>query len=91
MPLYEYKCSRCHYKFEIVQKVGAAPPQNCPKCGGPLSKVISAPALQFRGQGWYITDYARKKSPDGEEKKAEKPPSEKKEPESKVPKPPAAG
>lgn len=90
MPLYEYKCTRCQYKFEIVQKFGASPPPNCPKCGGPLSKVISAPALQFRGQGWYITDYAAKKSPDKEEKKVEKAPSEKKEAGPKAPEPSAS-
>jgi putative FmdB family regulatory protein len=75
MPLYEYKCSQCGYEFEVVQKSGAQPPKKCPKCSGPLRKLPSAPAIQFKGSGWYITDYS-KKSPGG----ADKAPAEKSEP-----------
>jgi putative FmdB family regulatory protein len=68
MPLYEYKCSNCHSRFEYMQKANDPPKKKCPKCGGQLIKVISASALQFKGQGWYVTDYARKKA--GPEDKA---------------------
>jgi putative FmdB family regulatory protein len=67
MPLYEYKCSDCHSKFEYMQKASDPPKKKCPKCGGLLIKIISAPAIQFKGQGWYVTDYSRK-SRAGEDK-----------------------
>lgn len=73
MPLYEYKCLRCGARFEVLQKVSDSSLKKCVKCGGKLEKVISAPALQFKGEGWYVTDYARKNKPD----KEEKPPKEK--------------
>ncbi|MBM3298155.1 MAG: zinc ribbon domain-containing protein [Candidatus Aminicenantes bacterium] len=60
MPIYEYQCLDCKHEFETMQKASDPPEKKCPKCGGRLSKVISAPALQFKGGGWYITDYARK-------------------------------
>jgi putative FmdB family regulatory protein len=60
MPLYEYKCRDCQSHFEFMQKVSDPPKKKCPKCGGPLEKILTAPALQFKGQGWYITDYSRK-------------------------------
>jgi len=60
MPLYEYKCSECGFIFEVLQKVNEQPQNKCPKCGGSVKKVISAPTLQFKGSGWYITDYAQK-------------------------------
>lgn len=60
MPLYEYKCSECGFIFEVLQKVNEQPKNKCPKCGGSVKKVISAPTLQFKGSGWYITDYAQK-------------------------------
>jgi len=85
MPLYEYKCSQCHFIFEILQRFSDKPPMKCPRCGGTVSKVLSPPALQFKGEGWYITDYAHKKSPDKEEKTKEKPAPEKTEPKAKVP------
>ncbi|MFW6139995.1 MAG: FmdB family zinc ribbon protein [Acidobacteriota bacterium] len=59
MPLYEYECSKCHKKIEIIQKVGEPPPKKCPYCGGILNKLVSTPAIQFKGSGWYVTDYAR--------------------------------
>ncbi len=61
MPLYEYKCSKCQKKIEIIQKVGDPAPTKCPFCGGSLKKLISIPAIQFKGSGWYVTDYAAKK------------------------------
>jgi putative FmdB family regulatory protein len=79
MPLYEYKCSNCHYSFEKVQKVNDKPPKKCPKCGSPLAKVITAPALKFKGNGWYITDYPPKQSSSKDEQPKEKKESPKKE------------
>ena len=66
MPLYEYQCESCHHRFEKIQKSFSDPPvETCPKCGnGPVRKLISSPAIQFKGTGWYITDYAKKSSTD---------------------------
>ena len=61
MPLYEYLCPKCG-TFELVRKFSDAPLERCPTCGGPIEKLASAPAIQFKGTGWYITDYARKSS-----------------------------
>jgi len=60
MPLYEYQCEKCGHRFEKIQRVSDAPPEGCPVCGGAVHKLQSAPAFQFKGSGWYITDYARK-------------------------------
>ncbi len=60
MPLYEYRCTSCDYRFEKIQKVSDATETACPKCGGELVRPLSAPALQFKGAGWYINDYAPK-------------------------------
>jgi putative FmdB family regulatory protein len=63
MPLYEYECGACGHRFETIQqKFSDPPPERCPKCGGAVRKLQSAPAIQFKGSGWYITDYARKDS-----------------------------
>jgi len=59
MPLYEYQCDACGHRFEVIQKFSDAPIEVCPKCGGPVGKLLSSPAIQFKGSGWYITDYAR--------------------------------
>jgi putative FmdB family regulatory protein len=59
MPLYEYQCDACAHRFEVIQKFSDAPLTTCPKCGGPVRKLLSSPAIQFKGSGWYITDYAR--------------------------------
>jgi len=59
MPLYEYLCNKCAKKTEVIQRVGETPLKVCPHCGGRLKKAISAPAIQFKGSGWYVTDYAR--------------------------------
>jgi putative FmdB family regulatory protein len=59
MPLYEYACEKCGDRFEVMQKFSDAPLTTHEKCGGPVHRLISAPALQFKGSGWYITDYAK--------------------------------
>ena len=63
MPLYEYECASCQHRFEVLQKISDPPPEHCPSCGGPVHKRQSAPAFQFKGTGWYVTDYARKDQP----------------------------
>lgn len=67
VPIYEYECESCDERFELMQKFSDKPVKKCPKCGGAVHKVLSAPALHFKGTGWYVTDYA---SP--ERKKAQK-------------------
>jgi putative FmdB family regulatory protein len=62
MPIYEYQCTKCHEVCEVLQRAKDKPPEKCPKCGGPMVKRISSPAIQFKGTGWYITDYAKKNS-----------------------------
>jgi putative FmdB family regulatory protein len=59
LPLYEYECPK-DGTFERIQKFSDPPLAACPTCGGPIEKLLSAPAIQFKGTGWYITDYARK-------------------------------
>ena len=59
MPLYEYQCPK-DGTFELVRRFSDPPLEACPTCGGPIEKLLSAPAIQFKGSGWYITDYARK-------------------------------
>ena len=65
MPLYEYQCKKCKHRFEKIQKFSDRPVKKCPECGGPVDKLISAPAVQFKGSGWYVTDYARKGASSG--------------------------
>jgi putative FmdB family regulatory protein len=60
VPLYEYQCKKCKHKFEKIQKFSDRPIKKCPECGGPVEKVMHAPAVQFKGTGWYVTDYAGK-------------------------------
>jgi putative FmdB family regulatory protein len=60
MPLYEYECESCAKRFERIQKFSDPPADTCPSCGGAVRKLLSSPAIQFKGSGWYITDYARK-------------------------------
>ena len=62
MPLYEYECENCGHRFEVIQKFADAPLVECTKCKGTLRKLLSSPAIQFKGSGWYITDYANKNS-----------------------------
>lgn len=60
MPLYEYQCRKCGRRFEKIEKFSATPQTKCEACGGVIARLISVPAIQFKGTGWYITDYARK-------------------------------
>jgi putative FmdB family regulatory protein len=60
VPLYEYQCQKCKHKFEKIQKFSDRPIKKCPECGGPVEKVMHAPAVQFKGTGWYVTDYGGK-------------------------------
>src|ERR1700736_2300355 len=60
MPLYEYECKKCHDRFERIVKFSDPPMKKCPDCGGQVEQMISAPAVQFKGSGWYVTDYAKK-------------------------------
>jgi putative FmdB family regulatory protein len=60
VPLYEYQCKKCKHKFEKIQKFSDAPIRKCPECGGPVEKLLHAPAVQFKGTGWYVTDYGGK-------------------------------
>lgn len=62
MPLYEYECKKCKQRFERIQKFSDNPIKKCPQCGGAVERLISAPAVQFKGSGWYVTDYAQKSS-----------------------------
>ena len=62
MPLYEYECKKCGHRFERIQKFSDAMVKKCPDCGGKVEQMISAPAVQFKGSGWYVTDYGKKGS-----------------------------
>lgn len=64
MPLYEYECDGCQERFERLQRL-SDPAPGCPACGGPVQKRFSVPALQFKGSGWYVTDYSRQGSTSG--------------------------
>lgn len=57
MPIYEYLCSQCKERHEIIQRISEDPLTHCPKCGGEMRKLISSPAIQFKGSGFYKTDY----------------------------------
>jgi putative FmdB family regulatory protein len=64
MPLYEYRCSKCEKTFEVIQKFSDAPLTEHEGCGGSVERLLSAPAFQFKGSGWYVTDYAKSGSSD---------------------------
>jgi putative FmdB family regulatory protein len=64
MPLYEYECGQCG-RFEVIRKFSDEPLTACPTCGKPIEKLLSSPAIQFKGTGWYVTDYAGKSSAKG--------------------------
>ncbi|MDX1503202.1 MAG: FmdB family zinc ribbon protein [Thermoanaerobaculia bacterium] len=72
MPIYEYECGSCGERLEVIQRIQDLPLTECPECEGPLSRLVSAPAFQFKGTGWYVTDYAGKGSDGGENEKKEK-------------------
>jgi putative FmdB family regulatory protein len=83
MPLYEYECKKCGHRFEKIQKFSDKMVKKCPDCGGSVEQMISAPAVQFKGSGWYVTDYAKKSSSPGsggdsgsKDKKDDKPKSD---------------
>jgi putative FmdB family regulatory protein len=63
MPLYEYECKKCGHRFERIQKFSDPMVKKCPECGGKVEQMISAPAVQFKGSGWYVTDYAKRSGP----------------------------
>ena len=77
MPIYEYECVNQKHRFEVIQKFDDPPVTHCTVCGEPVHKLLSSPAIQFKGTGWYITDYARKgqssSSESSESKKESKP------------------
>jgi putative FmdB family regulatory protein len=77
VPLHEYQCKKCKHRFEKIQKFSDRPIRKCPECGGPVEQMLHAPAVQFKGTGWYVTDYASKKeassSPSKSESSSEKP------------------
>jgi putative FmdB family regulatory protein len=62
VPLYEYQCTKCHKRTEKIENVSGPHLKKCPHCGGKVERLQSAPAIQFKGSGWYVTDYAGKKS-----------------------------
>jgi putative FmdB family regulatory protein len=78
VPLYEYKCTKCNRRTEKIEPVNGPHLKKCPHCGGKVESLISAPAIQFKGSGWYVTDYAGK-SPASESAKEEKSSSDKKD------------
>lgn len=71
MPLYEYECAKCHKRTEKIEHVSGPHLKKCPHCGGKVESVLSPPAIQFKGAGWYVTDYSGKKSTETESKPAE--------------------
>lgn len=80
MPLYEYRCEVCGKNVEVIQKFSDPPVSECEDCGGPMERLLSPPSIQFKGAGWYVTDYAQK---NGEKASSEKAPPEKSEKKTK--------
>src|SRR5262245_14976345 len=79
MPLYEYECDACSTRFEIIQKFSHTPPDALPLCGkGPVMLLQSSPAIQFKGSGWYVTDYAQKGKDGKSDQKSERGSADKK-------------
>ncbi len=71
MPLYEYQCPKCGHRFERIQKFSDPDPKKCPECGAAkVERLLHAPAVQFKGSGWYVTDYARKGSSSSKSEKS---------------------
>jgi len=73
MPLYEYECENCGDLFEVIQKFSDEPLTAHEKCGGKVHRILSAPALQFKGSGWYVNDYAKSNSGPGASNKSDSP------------------
>lgn len=73
MPLYEYQCEACGKRFEVIRKFSDPALETCTQCGkGPVLRLQSSPAIQFKGTGWYITDYAQKGKGGGESSESSK-------------------
>ena len=72
MPLYEYLCDDCQHKFERIDKFTARQTRKCPKCGGKAKRQLAAPAIQFKGAGWYVTEYGGKSGGDSKSEKSDK-------------------
>ena len=72
MPIYEYQCEQCGQQTEAIQRLDEPPLELCPHCGGALRKLMSAPSFQFKGSGWYVTDYADKGRKDSKSPKPSK-------------------
>ena len=70
MPIYEYQCEGCSYRFEVKQSIKDAPLTTCERCGKSLRRLISSPGIMFKGSGWYVTDYSNKLKPPSEGEKA---------------------
>lgn len=83
MPLYEYKCLKCGRNTEKIENVSGPHLKKCPHCGGKVESVITAPSIQFKGAGWYVTDYGGKKPSSGDGDKADKPAADVKDSTSK--------
>jgi putative FmdB family regulatory protein len=78
LPLYAYRCTKCGHRFEKIQNFNAEPEKLCPQCGGAVERPLTAPALQFKGAGWYVNDYASKSSgPSSDSKSSETKPETK--------------
>lgn len=73
MPIYEYQCTSCTHRFELKQSIRDEPVKECTRCGKEVTKLISSPAIMFKGSGWYITDYSDKMKPGSGSESAEKP------------------
>lgn len=84
MPLYEYSCQACGQRFELIQRFSDQPEANCPSCGQSCERLFSAPSFQFKGSGWYITDYAKKHSPSPSSSNSEPSKGESKNPSSPI-------
>lgn len=67
MPLFEYQCRKCGQRTERIEKFDGTKLQKCPKCGGKVDRLVSAPAIQFKGSGWYVTDYGKSSGASGKE------------------------
>jgi len=75
LPLYPYRCTQCGYRFEKIQSFHSEPESKCPKCGGALERPLTAPGLQFKGAGWYVTDYSSRNSTAADSPAAESKPA----------------
>jgi len=75
VPLYEYQCTKCQIKTEKIESVSGPHLKKCPHCGGKVERLMAAPAIQFKGAGWYVTDYAGKKSGGSDGGSSEKSPA----------------